>query len=68
MNQLNRINKQQLYINILKEISKRSSCLKYKIACLIVKNDNIISYGYNGTFPKHIECYDRWKSYHLEKK
>ena len=42
-------NKNKFYINIAKEISTASYCLKLKVGAIIVKNNNIISFGYNGT-------------------
>lgn len=37
------------YINIAKEVSKLSRCKRAKVGAVIVKDKNIISYGYNGT-------------------
>ena len=36
-------------MNLAKEISKLSRCNRAKVGALIVKDKNIISYGYNGT-------------------
>jgi dCMP deaminase len=44
--------KQQLnniYMSIAFEISKMSRCNRAKVGALLVKNNNIISYGFNGT-------------------
>jgi dCMP deaminase len=38
-----------IYINIAKEIAKLSRCKRAKVGAVIVKDKNIISYGYNGT-------------------
>ena len=38
-----------LYINIADLISKMSYSLRNKVGCIIVKNNNILSFGYNGT-------------------
>jgi len=43
-----RPNKDTYYLNIAKEISKRSPCLKMKVGAILVKDDAIISTGYNG--------------------
>ncbi len=36
-------------MNIVHEIAKLSRCNRAKVGALIVKDNNIISYGYNGT-------------------
>lgn len=38
-----------VYINIAKEFSSLSRCKRAKVGAIIVKDKNIISYGYNGT-------------------
>lgn len=48
------------YSSIMHELAKRSSCLKLKTSALIVKNNQIIAMGYNGTFDKHTECHNYW--------
>ena len=37
------------FINIAEEVAKASYCKKYKVGAVIVKDDRIISIGYNGT-------------------
>lgn len=37
------------YINIAKLVSTLSYCKRKKVGCVIVKNNNIVSFGYNGT-------------------
>lgn len=41
--------KNKFYIEIAKVVSKASYCNKNKVGAIIVKDDNIISFGYNGT-------------------
>jgi dCMP deaminase len=38
-----------IYMNVAIEISKMSRCNRAKVGALLVKNNNIISYGFNGT-------------------
>lgn len=38
-----------MYMNMVKELAKRSSCKRKKVGCLIVKDNSIIAEGYNGT-------------------
>lgn len=42
-------NKHLFYLNIAKNISTASYCERKKVGAVLVKNDNIISFGYNGT-------------------
>lgn len=44
-----RITKDEYYLSIALEVSKRSTCLKRHYGCVIVKNDEIIATGYNGS-------------------
>ena len=44
----NRIDKNNYYLNIAKSVAERSTCLRKKVGCVIVNNDEIISTGYNG--------------------
>lgn len=39
---------EEYFLEIAKEVSKRSTCLRYQGGCLIVKDRRIISTGYNG--------------------
>lgn len=39
----------EYFMNIAKEVSTRSNCMKRKVAAIIVKDKRIISTGYNGT-------------------
>ena len=46
---MNRISFHELYIRIAHLVSRRSSCKRHQVGSVIVKNDSIISFGYNGT-------------------
>lgn len=39
----------KFYLSIAMAVSKASYCENYKVGAVIVKDDNIISFGYNGT-------------------
>ena len=41
--------KLELYRDLVKRIAGESYCVRLQVGALIVKDDNIISYGYNGT-------------------
>jgi dCMP deaminase len=43
--------------------SERSSCQKLQTATVIVKNNNIISIGYNGVPSKKKHCTDYWREF-----
>lgn len=45
---MGRISKKDYYLGIAEAVSKRSPCLKMHVGSIIVKNDSIISSGYNG--------------------
>lgn len=47
-------------MDICKVIAHRSTCVKLKTATLIVRNNNIISIGYNGTAPNAPHCSEYW--------
>ena len=52
-------NKQNFYMGIAIEVSKASYCKRAKVGAIIVNDDNIISFGYNGTpsgFENVCEC------------
>ena len=39
----------RVFLNMTKEVSTLSYCIRAKVGSLIVKNGNVISFGYNGT-------------------
>ena len=47
--QLPRPNWDEYFMNIALEVSKRSNCMKRKVAAVVIKDLRIISTGYNGT-------------------
>ena len=53
-----RISKDEYYIGIALAVSKRSTCLKRHYGCVIVKNDEIIATGYNGSPRGETNCCD----------
>jgi len=55
----NRISKQEHYMNIARETSSRSACFRAHHGAVIVKNDQIISSGYNSAPRKTKDCYER---------
>lgn len=58
---MNRISKDEYYLKIALAVSKRSTCLKRHYGCVIVKDDRIVSTGYNGAPRGEVNCCDLGK-------
>lgn len=55
---MKRVSKINYYLDIAETISSRSTCLRKKYGCVIVKNDEIISTGYSGAPRGRANCID----------
>lgn len=55
---IERVNKSKYYLDIAKAASKRSTCIKKHYGAVIVKNDEIIATGYNGSPRGCLNCSD----------
>lgn len=55
---MKRISKDEYYLGIALAVCKRSTCLKRRYGCVIVKNDEIIATGYNGSPRGEVNCCD----------
>lgn len=53
-----RLNKEEYYLKIASDIASRSTCVRRKYGAVIVKDDKIISTGYNGSAIGVINCCD----------
>lgn len=53
---MDRISKDQYYLNIAKQVARRSTCLRRRYGAVIVNNDEIISTGYNGAPRGEVNC------------
>jgi len=53
-----RPDKDHYYLNIAREVARRSTCLRRWFGAVIVKNDQIISTGYAGAARGAINCSD----------
>lgn len=51
-----RISKEDYYLGIAKAVSERSPCLRSKIGAIIIKEDAIVSTGYNGPARGVVNC------------
>ena len=57
MNDLDkRVNKENYYLDIADAVLGRSTCMRRKYGAIIVKNDEILSTGYNGAPRGRINC------------
>ena len=55
---MKRRDKHNYYLDIADTVLKRSTCLRRNFGAIIVKNDEIISTGYNGAPRKRKNCGD----------
>ena len=55
---MKRLDKNNYYLNIAETVAKRSTCLRKAFGAVIVKNDEIISTGYNGAPRGRKNCND----------
>ncbi len=54
----------QLFMNITELVSQRSTCVRIQTASIIVKDDRIISMGYNGVVSGAEHCLEHWKIFY----
>lgn len=62
-----RMKKDDYYLEIAKTVAKRSTCLRRNYGAVIVKDDRIISTGYNGAPRGDENCCDRGTCPRIEK-
>jgi len=48
----------EYFIKITDLTSKRSNCIKRQVGCIIVKDNRILSLGYNGTPQNTLNCFE----------
>ncbi len=53
---IKRVSKENYYLDIAQTVSERSTCLRKRYGAIIVKNDSIISTGYNGAPRGRANC------------
>lgn len=58
MKHMKRISKDDYYLSIARAVAQRSTCLRRQYGAVIVKNDEIISTGYNGAARGAENCCD----------
>ena len=55
---MDRVSKENYYLDIAQTVAERSTCLRRKFGAIIVKNDVIVSTGYNGAPRGRKNCCD----------
>jgi dCMP deaminase len=50
----------KFYMEIAEKMATKSKCSAKHVGCLLVKDNNILSIGINGTFPGAINCCDKF--------
>lgn len=63
---MKRIDKANYYLDIADSVAERSTCLSKNYGAVIVKNDEIISTGYNGSPRRCVNCCDTGVCYRKE--
>jgi dCMP deaminase len=66
MDNSKRISKVEHYLGIADAVSKRGTCLRRNYGSVIVKDDHIVSTGYNGAPRGRVNCCDLGKCYRQE--
>ena len=55
---MERVSKENYYLDIAETVAERSTCMRKKYGAIIVKNDVIVSTGYNGAPRGRMNCTD----------
>jgi dCMP deaminase len=64
-NLIDRPNWNNTYMDVCEIISKRSTCSRLQTGSIIVKDNNIISIGYNGVPSNQPHCCDLWYHFYM---
>ena len=56
---MERLSKDQYYLQVAREIGDRSTCFRHKMGVIIVRDDQIIATGYIGAPRKTRDCIER---------
>ncbi len=60
---MGRVSKDEYYLNIAAAVAARSTCLRKRYGAVIVKDDEIIATGYNGSPRGETNCCDTGACY-----
>ncbi len=53
---MNRISRQQMFIDFARAASKRATCMRLSVGAVVVINNNVVSIGYNGAPSGYAHC------------
>ncbi len=56
----------EMFIKIAETVATRSTCARIQVGCVLVRDNRIISIGYNGSHPEGIHCCDHWEQEYSE--
>ena len=65
---MNRPSWKEIFIQITDIIAQRSSCARVQVGAILVKENRIVSMGYNGTPHGQEHCFEYFKNVDLESK
>ena len=57
VNMTDRVSKENYYLDIAQTVAERCTCMRKRFGSIIVKNDVILSTGYNGAPPRTSELH-----------
>jgi dCMP deaminase len=52
-----------LFMEVAEKFAELSNCVSFQVGCVIVRDQRIISVGYNGTLSGVKNCYDKFPAY-----
>ncbi len=55
---MERSSKDNYFLRITKEVAEQSTCLKHKVGCVLVRDNRILTTGYNGQVSGFEHCLD----------
>lgn len=53
-------NYDKMFMDIAVITALQSNCVKYKVGCVLVRDNRVVLQGYNGTMPGFINCCDKF--------
>jgi dCMP deaminase len=53
---MNRISRHQMYMDMARAASRRSTCFRLNVGCILVRDTNVVGIGYNGAPPGVDHC------------